>query len=60
MRIECSEVVRKMFSEKLNVSVKPEQIAVAHRIACQPGKVRPIIVRLVDHNVKMSVLKKRR
>ena len=56
----CVDIVRMMLRDKLRIEINRDQIAVAHRIAGRSGKVRPIIVRFDQHDVKFTVLKQRR
>ena len=45
---------------ELGVEISPEDISRSHRVGKRSSKPRPIIVRLVRHNTKVEILRKRR
>ena len=45
---------------ELGVEISPEDISRSHRVGKRSSKPRPIIVRLVGHNTKVEILRKRR
>ena len=56
----CVDIVRDLARNRLHLEIRPEQIAITHRILGKQGKPRPIIVRFGDHEVKYTMLKQRR
>ena len=54
------EVVKKFFSEQMNIQAQPDKIKVAHRIGLQQyPKVPRLMVVKLDNDLKDSVLKKK-
>ena len=56
---KCAEVVLNLLNSKLDVKLRPEQIAVAHRVRSR-AKPAPMIVRFSDHATKMAVMRQRK
>ena len=58
---QCVEEVQTMVKEKLKLSLRKEDIEVAHRLpATKRSATRPVIVKLRDTGIKFSLLKARR
>jgi len=56
----CVDLIREMVKKELHIEIKPEQIAIDHRIVGKQGRHRPLIVRFKQHDIKFAVLKQRR
>jgi hypothetical protein len=55
----CDEKVLNLLNDKMQMGLRPEQVAVAHRVRSR-SKPQPMIVRFADHTTKMSVMRQRK
>lgn len=56
----CRDVVASLLSERLKVKVERFDLAAAHRLPARDNRVRPIIVRFTDSDMKQRVMKQRK
>lgn len=50
-------VVTKVCTDKLNITVRPEDIDIAHRLRAKENGIRPIIIRFVNRTIKKLIYK---
>ena len=57
---KCREVVASLLNKNLNLRVETAAVGAAHRLPAKGDRVRPIIVRFLDSDLKQAVMEKRR
>ena len=57
---KCREVVASLLNKKLKLRVETAAVGAAHRLPAKGDRVRPIIVRFLDSDLKQAVMEKRK
>ena len=54
------EFVKNIVKDKLDVRIEPSEIQAIHRIPGKDGEIRPVIVKLVNSEVKYRIMKEKK